>query len=214
MAVRRTQHHTTTRVIAQTLKTYDREAQVFLARWGRPRYKRPRLLLEWLKLLPVHAVLLDLGCGEGQDARCLHAVGHRVIGLDRTWPLLQFARQHAPAVLFLLADMRALPIRTGGLDGVWAAASLVHLPKSAATEVLVQLRHCLRPGGVLAGTVTYGAKSRTLKRGWMPGRFFARWTKPEFLRALGRAGWEVLHLRVVCNQERTGRWINVIARRG
>jgi ubiquinone/menaquinone biosynthesis C-methylase UbiE len=136
-----------------------------------------------------------------------------VIGLDRTWPLLLFARQRAPAVPFLLADMRALPIRAGSLDGVWAAASLVHLPKSAAIAVLVQLRHCLRSGGVLAGTVTHGARSRIMKRGWMPGRYFARWTKPEFLRALGRAGWDVLDLRVVSNRERRGRWINVIARR-
>jgi SAM-dependent methyltransferase len=115
-------------------------------------------------------------------------------------------------VPFILADIRALPILAGSLDGIWAAASLVHLPKAAATEALSKLRRCLRPGGVLAGTLTYGTRSRILKRGWMPGRYFARWTKPELRRALRRAGWRIIALRVVSNQERKGRWINMILR--
>jgi hypothetical protein len=47
----------------------------------------------------------------------------------------------------------------------------------------------------------------------MPGRYFARWKKDELAQALRGAGWQVLSLRVVSNQERKGRWINVIARR-
>jgi SAM-dependent methyltransferase len=208
----RTPHHTTSRVVAQTLETYDRDARIFLARWGKPRYRQPALLAECLRLMPARSVVLDLGCGGGQDARHLGTVGHRVIGLDRARPLLQFAKQRTPSLPFILADIRALPIVAGSLDGIWAAASLVHLPKAAATEVLSKLRHCLRPGGVLAGTVTYGTKSRILKRGWMPGRYFARWTKPEFRRALRGAGWDIIALRVVSNQERKGRWINMILR--
>jgi SAM-dependent methyltransferase len=214
MAVRPTHHHTTTRMVAQTLETYDRDARLFLARWGRPRYKRPALLAEWLAFLPAQAVLLDAGCGGGQDSRHLRSLGHRVVGLDRTFALLQFARQRAPSFPLLLADMRALPIQTRSLDGIWAAASLVHLPKAAARDVLVKLRRCLRPGGSLAATVTSGTRSRILRRGWIPGRYFARWRKGEFARALRRAGWTVVSLHVVANRERKGRWINVIARRG
>lgn len=214
MATRRTTHHTTSRVVAQTLEIYDRDARLFLARWGKPRYKRPALLAEWLKLLPVRAVLLDLGCGGGQDARYLRRAGYRVIGLDRTTALLRFAKAHAPAVPLVLADMRRLPIRTGSLDGIWAAASLVHLPKAAARDVLAKVRRCVKPGGVLAATLTYGVRSRILRKGWIPGRYFARWEKSELARAIHRAGWKIVILRVVSNRERKGRWINLIARRG
>ncbi len=212
MAVRPTPHHTTSRVVAQTLEIYDRDARLFLTRWGRPRYKRPPLLAEWLTLLPQRAVLLDLGCGGGQDTRYLKAAGYRVIGLDRTLPLLQFAQKRAPSVPLILADMRALPVRAASLGGIWAAASLMHLPKEVAMDVLVRLHRCLRPGGVLAATVTYGTRSRVQGRGWIPGRYFARWRKAELTRALHRAGWEVQMLRVATNQERKGRWINLIAR--
>jgi hypothetical protein len=110
--------------------------------------------------------------------------------------------------------MRRLPIRTGSLDGIWAAASLVHLPKADTRDVLAKLRRCVKPSGVLAATLTYGARSRILRKGWIPGRYFSRWRKAELARALHRAGWHILTLHVVSNQERKGRWINVIARRG
>ncbi len=212
ITVRQSRHHTTSGDVAQTLQTYEKDAEIFLKHWGK-KYKRPALIVQWLKLLPKPAVLLDLGCGAGQDARHLATLGHRVIGLDRTMPLLRFAKTRAPLVLFVLADMRSLLVRPGSVDGIWAAASLMHVPKPVARQVLVKLRDCVRPNGLLAATVTHGWRSRVKEGGWMPGRYFARWKKDELARALRRAGWQVLSLCVVSNQERKGRWINVIARR-
>jgi SAM-dependent methyltransferase len=197
----------------ETLRTYEKDAEIFLKQWGRKRYKRPPLLAEWLKQLPARAVLLDLGCGAGQDSRYLAGLGRRVIGLDRTMPLLRFAKQRTPSAPFLLADLRALPIRSGSLDGIWAAASLIHLYKVDMARALAALYHLVKPKGLLAATFTYGSNSRIKRTGWMPGRYFARWRKDELARALRRAGWTVLSLKVVCNQERKGRWINVIAAR-
>jgi len=213
MAVRSTPHHTTSRAVAQTLHVYERDADTFLARWGKKRYKRPALLTEWVSLLSKQAVLLDLGCGAGQDSRYLKKRGHRVIGLDRTFPLLKFAKDRTQSVPLILADMRALPIQANSLDGIWAAASLIHLPKRAVPSVLAVLRHIVKPEGFLAATLTYGSNSRVKRTGWMPGRYFARWRKDELARALRRTGWKVLSLRVVSNQERNGRWLNVMARR-
>ncbi|MDH4082327.1 MAG: methyltransferase domain-containing protein [Nitrospira sp.] len=214
MTPRKPQHHITSRDVAQTLQTYERDADVFLKHWGRKQYKRPPLLAEWVKVLPTRAALLDLGCGAGQDARYLTRVGHRVIGLDRAMSLLLFAHGRIPSVPLVLADIRALPIRADSLDGVWAAASLIHVPKRNVTGVLAELLHLVKPAGLFAATFTYGNNSRIKRTGWMPGRYFARWRKDELARALQRAGWTVLSLRVVSNQERKGRWINVIAKRG
>ncbi|MEO5954290.1 MAG: methyltransferase domain-containing protein [Nitrospiraceae bacterium] len=212
-AARSTGYHTTSRVVAQTLETYDREARVFLTRWGKPRYKRPALLVEWLSLLPQRAILLDLGCGGGQDARYLKAAGYRVIGLDRTLPLLRFGKTRVSSLPLVLADMRFLPLHSGRLEGIWAAASLMHLPKPAAGQVFLELHRLMGPGGLLAATLTYGTRSRILERGWLPGRYFARWRKAELANALRHAGWEIVMLRVVTNQERKGLWLNLVARR-
>jgi SAM-dependent methyltransferase len=213
MTLHRSQHHTTSRDLAETLQTYEKDADIFLKHWGRKKYKRPPLLVEWMKLLPERAVLLDLGCGAGQDSRYLTRLGHRVIGLDRTMPLLQFARKRTPSVPLVLADMRSLPIRADSLNGIWAAASLIHLPKRNVTSVLAALQHLVRPEGFFAATFTYGSNSRVKRTSWMPGRYFVRWKKEELARAFRRAGWGVLSLKVVSNQERKGRWINIIAKR-
>ena len=213
MPDRSTTHHSTTNAVTQTLLTYETDAEIFLKQWGRKKYKRPPLLKEWVALLPKRAVVLDLGCGAGQDARYLATLGHRVVGLDRTMPLLRFARRRSASVPLVLADMRALPIRVSALDGIWAAALLIHLPKKTVPSVLAALHRLVKPEGLLGGTFTFGSNSRIKQGGWMPGRYFARWKRDELARALRRAGWQVLSLRVVSNQERKGRWINVIARR-
>lgn len=179
MAGRPSKHHTTNRNVAETLLVYEKDAGIFLNHWGKSKFKRPPLLTEWLRLLPERAVLLDLGCGAGQDSRCLAKLGHRVIGLDRILPLLTFGKRRAPSVPFLLADIRSPPIRVGSLNGIWAAASLIHLPKRAVPSVLAALRQLVKPGGLFAGTFTYGSNSRTKRTSWMPGRYFARWRKDE-----------------------------------
>ena len=85
--------------------------------------------------------------------------------------------------------------------------------KPDARRLLSDLCRLVRPGGLFAATVTHGVKSRLVTDGWLPGRYIARWRKDELARAVRRAGWTILELRVVTNRERKGRWINVIARR-
>jgi len=214
MIVRPVQHHITSRIVAPTIKVYEEGARTFLKRWTARRKRSSALQKEWMAGLPRGAVVVDLGCGGGQDAQVLRREGYRVVGMDLTAAFLRMAREAVPSLPLIRADMRELPFRAASFDGVWAAASLIHLPKAEATRLLKALRLLTKPGATLAATVTYGTKSGLLTKGWMPGRYFARWKKDELAKVLHRAGWQVLSLRVVSNQERKGRWINVIARRG
>ena len=206
-------HDSTTQRVLQTIEVYERSAKECLARWSQRRHRRPPLLVEWLQCLPADARLLDLGCGGGQDAGDLAQRGYRVVGLDRTRALLSAGRRRYRALPLVCADLRDLPFQTMSFDGLWAAASLIHLPKPDARRILTDLCRLVRPGGLFAATVTHGVKSRLVTDGWLPGRYIARWRKEEFARAARRAGWTILELRVVTNRERKGRWINVIARR-
>lgn len=214
MTTKRERHHTTSQIVAPTIRIYEQEAARFLKRWIGRRKRPPVLLLDFLVHLANQSTILDLGCGGGQDARFLYAQGLRVVGMDLTTAFLRSAKTTAPSVPLVRADMRDLPFRDEMFEGVWAAACLMHVPKPAAARVLKKLREVVRPGGLLAATVTYGTRSRILTDGWMPGRYFARWRKSELARAVEQSGWQIEFLRVVSNQERKGRWINLIARRG
>jgi SAM-dependent methyltransferase len=139
--------------------------------------------------------------------------GYRVVGLDRTRALLVAGRRRFPSLPLVRADFRYLPFQAISFDGLWAAASLMHIPKPVARRILTDLYNLVRPGGLFAATLTYGVKSRLVSDGWVPGRYFARWRKDELARAVRRAGWTILELKIVTNRERKGRWINFIAQR-
>jgi SAM-dependent methyltransferase len=95
---------------------------------------------------------LDVACGTGRALPHLRrAVGPAgtVVGLDLTPEMLATARRygrHADAAL-VLADARRLPVRDDGVDAVFAAGLLPHLPRPA--EGLAELARVVRPGGVL-----------------------------------------------------------------
>jgi SAM-dependent methyltransferase len=197
----------------QTIEAYERSAKECVARWNRRQHRRPPLLVEWLQCFPAGARLLDLGCGGGKDAGDLDRRGYRVVGLDRTSALLLMGRRRYPLLPLVHADLRYLPFQAMSFDGLWAAASLMHLPKPDARRILADLCRLVRPGGLFAATVTYGVKSCLVKDGWVPGRYFARWKKDELARAVSRAGWKVLEMKVVANRERKGRWLNLLAQR-
>lgn len=206
-------HDNTTQLVLQTIDAYERSAKKCVARWNKRSPRRPSLLVEWLQYLPAGTRLLDLGCGGGRDAGDLDLRGYRVVGVDRTSALLSAGRRRNRSLPLVRADLRQLPFHAISFDGLWAAASLMHLPKPEARRILADLCKLVRPGGLFAATVTYGMKSRLVTDGWVPGRYFARWKKDELARAVRRAGWTILELKVVANRERKGRWLNLLAQK-
>src|SRR4030066_390345 len=210
MTPRGSPHDSTTQAVLQTLDAYERSAADCLARWSKRRHRRPPLVVEWLTHLPAEARLLDLGCGGGQDAGGLGRGWYRVVGVDLTSALLSAGRSRYRALPLVRADFRHLPFQGMSFDGLWAAASLMHLPKPEACRILAALCRIVRPGGVMAATVTYGVQSRVVTDGWVPGRYFARWKKDELARALCRAGWTILELKIITNSERKGRRLNLL----
>ena len=166
-----------------------------------------------LRRVPRKAYLLDLGCGAGQDSRETTRAGFRATGLDLNRPLLHYARRRSPRLTLVQADIRHLPYAAGTFDGVWAAASLIHLRKASVQASLRCLATLTKPGGLFAATFLHGRRSGILQSGWIPGRFISRWHKQELATALSQAGWAIVQLKTVSGQERKGRWLNLIASR-
>jgi SAM-dependent methyltransferase len=198
---------------ARTLQVYERQAELFLSQWGRHRCRVPPLLRVLLKGMPKGSRLLDMGCGPAQDTLYLSARGYRSIGLDATWAFLRWAREKSPSAPLVQADLRRLPFTPGRFDAVWSAASLIHLSKAEVRRVLVALYGIVTSGGRLAATLAHGTFSGVASHGWLPGRYISRWTKADLARVVTRAGWRIELLTTVSNQERKGRWLNLLARR-
>ena len=99
--------------------------------------------------------ILDFGCGPGRDLLELQRRGHRPVGLDGAVRFCEMARQMTDCVVWH-QDFLSLRLPEGGFDGVFANASLFHVPGQCLPTVLDQLFGTLRPGGVLFSSVPRG----------------------------------------------------------
>jgi SAM-dependent methyltransferase len=94
------------------------------------------------------ARILDLGCGPGRDLIAFAAAGHDPVGLDGAERFCEMAREHSGCEV-LHQDFLALALPDAAFHGVFANASLFHVPSQELPRVLGQLWETLRPDGVL-----------------------------------------------------------------
>lgn len=92
--------------------------------------------------------ILDFGCGPGRDLKAFSERGHFAVGLEGATRFVQMARSYSGCVVWQ-QDFLALELPSGHFDGVFANASLFHVPSQALPRVLTQLNATLKPGGVL-----------------------------------------------------------------
>ena len=92
--------------------------------------------------------ILDLGCGPGRDLHYFRSLGHEVVGLDGSKEFVAMARSYSGCEV-LHQDFLAMALPRNRFDGVFANASLFHVPSQELPRVLVELFETLRPRGVL-----------------------------------------------------------------
>jgi len=134
-----------------------------------PRYREwsagGRVRLQWLarlqQVLDEGSIVVDLGCGAGEPATRLLAARHRVIGVDASFVQLSLARQAAPDVLLVQADMTRFALHSGRVDAVASFYALGHLPSDTHARLFSSIATWLRPGGVLLTSTPIGAGDET-----------------------------------------------------
>jgi len=150
-------------------------------------------------------VLIDLGCGRGQDViRAAGRVGRsgKAIGVDRTEAMIEKARASVPPFLnnvrFICCDLAALGIEDGCANVVISNCTINHAADKEA--VYREIHRVLRPGGrfvvsdVIAET-ELPESVRTDPAAWA-ACYGGAIPETDYLAAISRAGLadvEVLH---------------------
>jgi len=149
-----------------TLEYYRQRAREFEAR-TRDHDVRQNIaaLLERIEGTPPFTIL-DLGCGPGRDLKAFTALGHIAVGLDGAAPFVEMARESTGCEVWL-QDFLALDLPAGHFDGVFANATLFHVPSQALPRVLSELHATLKPRGVLFASNPRGDN----QEGWSAGRY-------------------------------------------
>jgi SAM-dependent methyltransferase len=124
-------------------------------------------LLRHIRATPPFAIL-DLGCGPGRDLATFRAKGHEPTGLEGSPAFAAMAREHSGCEVWE-QDFLALSLPPARFDGIFANASLFHVPRSELPRVLRELRAALKPGGVLFSSNPRGNN----EEGWTRSRYGA-----------------------------------------
>ena len=117
---------------------------------------------------PAPFMILDFGCGPGRDLAKLSGMGHTAIGLEGSERFAAMARLHSGCEVWR-QDFLALDLPRERFDGVFANASLFHVPSQELPRVLRDIHASLKPGGVLFSSNPRG----TNEEGWNKGRYGA-----------------------------------------
>jgi len=164
----------------------------------------------FLSHLPQGARILDFGCGSGRDTRFFLSRGYDVDAVDGSAELCRMASQYTGIEVkqMLFGELDASAV----YDGVWACASILHLPKPELAEVLRRIADALTGEGVLYTSFKYGSFE-----GIRGGRHFTDFTE-ETLRAFWQEAFGLRILELWITQDvRPGRaeerWLNVLAGR-
>ena len=100
------------------------------------------------KVFAKRRCVLDLGCGEGQIARALHAANGQteIIGLDPSSEQLANARRYSsPAIAFVQGAAERVPFVDHSFDGVVCCLAIEHFED--VDRVLEEVSRVLGPGG-------------------------------------------------------------------
>ncbi len=108
--------------------------------------------------------ILDFGCGPGRDLKAFRARGQRPIGLEGVAEFAAMAREFSGCEVWQ-QDFLRLDLPASCFDGIFANASLFHVPSQELPRVLRELRASLKPRGVLFASNPRGSDQEGFSRG-------------------------------------------------
>ena len=165
---------------------------------------------KFLSTLPIHADILDFGCGSGRDTRYFLEKGYHVDAIDGSKELCKLA-----------SELTGIEVKNmffeelseaDKYDGIWACSSILHLPIDELTNVMRKMVAALKENGIIYTSFKYGTFA-----GERNGRLFTDMTEVTFAEFIG----EIEELKVeeqwITSDVRPGRgeekWLNLILRK-
>ena len=164
---------------------------------------------KFMSFLPDNAVVLDAGCGSGRDSKAFLDAGFDVTAFDASEEMCKRASEYIGRKV---ANMRFENMSfQDEFDGIWACASLLHVPMEQLPDIMKKMRIALKKDGVIYTSFKYG--DGTKLRG---ERRFSDFNEKSVIPLFEAAGFEIIH-NEIGTDSRPGRenekWINVIGRR-
>jgi SAM-dependent methyltransferase len=194
-----------------TLEHYNQRAEDF---WRGTRdhdvSQNIATLLQYIEGPPPFTIL-DFGCGPGRDLKVFAERGHVAVGLEGAADFAAMARSYSGCDVWQ-QDFLKLDLPNDYFDGIFANASLFHVPAQELPRVLRELHDSLKPGGILFASNPRGDN----QEGWNGERYGAYHDLETWRRYVSGAGFaELTHYYRPAGLPRAQQpWLASVWRRG
>ena len=113
--------------------------------------------------------ILDVGCGSGRDSVFFANQGFEVVAIDGSQNVIDLAKQTDTRIDWQCLRFHEIAKQSwqNHFTGIWACASLLHVPFDELPKLLNDLILCIKPDGILYASFKYGDAERE-----KDGRFF------------------------------------------
>lgn len=161
------------------------------------------------EIIPEGGSILDLGCGSGRDSEYFISRGFDVTAMDASEEMCALASIHiGQDVLHLSFDEMDFD---KVFDGIWACASLLHVPSDQMEDIFTKVIRSLKINGVLFMSFQYGDFE-----GKRDGRFYTDYRTKDLKELIARHDdMELIDIQK-CEDSKMDNnmtWIYVLARR-
>ena len=193
--------------ISQTIEYYNKNHQEFT--YNTLDVYFSDIQDRFLRRLPKNALILDFGCGTGRDSRYFLQKGYRVEACDGSEEMVKTAERVAgiPVRKMLFSEL----CEQEHYDGIFACASILHVPYAELPDIFLRMERALKPGGILYVSFKYGQFE-----GIRSGRFFTDMDEErlrDILKPKATEGLEILELWItgdVRPGRKEERWLNAL----
>ena len=148
--------------------------------------------------------ILDIGFGSGRDS-LYFSKKYEVYSID---PIEEFCNHAKSLGLKNVYCMNVQDINfINEFDGIWACASLLHIPSNEIVEVLNRCYNALTSNGIMYCSFKYSEFE-----GERQGRFFNDFTLDKLNKLLSNTKFEVLEYTITddVRPDRDEKWLNVV----
>ena len=141
---------------------------------------------------------MDLGFGSARDSLYFKSKGYQVTSID-------------PIKKFCVKDIKCMTAQeidyNEEFDGIWACASLLHVPKKELNDVFIKCYKALKKNGVMYCSFKYGDFE-----GIRQGRFFIDLNEDTFKIYIKNTLFSINEILITndVRPDRKEKWLNVI----
>ncbi len=139
---------------SQTIHTYNKSAIALAQKFDNLGVRISDILETFALINKQNPRVLEIGCGNGRDAKEIIKKTNDYLGVDVSEKLIDLARVKVPEARFEVADIISFKFPKN-IDIVFAFASLIHVDKDELKVIFMKIFNSLNQSGVVRISLKY-----------------------------------------------------------